>query len=539
MKLKEALNVLSKSSPYSVSTLRTGEPDSQLLAKEYLYVQSQIDRDFEEALKVAESGRLLFLCGSSGDGKSEVLTRLCRKIEFSDVVFHLDATHSKTQHGSAIDCLDKLFDRYFQEGFTLVVGINIGMIQKFIKYGADQHIEIKDLFGQFLKNRSVKGFTAGKVSFFNFESYPRISFGTKTISSDFVIDFLSNLTRSVPENPFWNAYLNDEKEGVVAAKNYKLLCDKSIQKGLINLLGLIRLYDEQFLVPRTFVDFIYKLIASDNPDGLVGNLFSSLENDISSKIQQHDPIRSRSEALDNYLLAKATDTLDQESIECSTYLNEFSGLVLSSIGTIRLASLLPETIQSKFPNSYFSDISNSLATEHYLELHRIFSKSELNESDEDRLICIIEEKFLGSVLRYINRPISQELNGYVLSREVEEFFICNKIDIALDVAEVERVSDRAPEFMTVPFLVNDDVEVTLDLDVKLMSLVNRIGSGFLPNRNLLNEYTKLDEFIRDIISATSKSEEVIVYRKSNLNIFYAEVKKGRRGYTLRGSCSVH
>lgn len=112
MKLKEALSILSKSSPYSVSTLRKGELDAQLIAKEYLYVRSDIDIDFESGLKKSSKGELLFLCGSSGDGKSEILTRLCRNEDYSSIRFHLDATHSKTQHGSAVDCLNSLFDEY-------------------------------------------------------------------------------------------------------------------------------------------------------------------------------------------------------------------------------------------------------------------------------------------------------------------------------------------------------------------------------------------------------------------------------------------
>ena len=532
MNLKKALSVLSKSSPYSVSTPRDMELDSQFLAKKYLYVQSEIDRDFETAIKESERGQLLFLCGSSGDGKSEILTQLCDKIELKGVEFHFDATHSKAQHGSAVDHLNSLFDRYEDEGFTLAIGINIGMMQKFIKYGAGRHQKVKDFLDQFLKNRHVKRFTTGKASFFDFESYPRINFDTETITSDFVIEFLANLTKSDPENPFWNAYLEDDKEGFIIAKNYKLLSDESIQKSLIYLLGLIRLYDEQFLVPRTFVDFIYKLIVSDNQDGLIGNLFSPLDNDISLKIQQHDPIRLRSEALDNYLLAKATGTLDEESIECVKYLESFSNLRLSSFGNIRLSSLLSETIQIQFPKSCFAKIPTSSVSNNYLELHRIFSKSKIDEQDEDRLISLIDEDFLGVVIKYINRSISQDLNGYVLSRDVADFFIFNKVDISHDIAKVEHGSEITPEFLSVPFLVNDNIPVSLDLDIKLLSLTDQINSGFLPNRNLLNEYTKLNEFIRDIIFAASKAKELRVYHKNNLDIFYAEVKKGTRGYKL-------
>ncbi|WP_444997910.1 DNA phosphorothioation-dependent restriction protein DptF [Aliikangiella sp. IMCC44359] len=539
MSLRKELGILSKSSPYSVSTLRIGQSDYQLKAKDYLYVESDIDIEFEAGLKLAENGDLLFLCGSSGDGKSEILTRLCRNPDYSDIKFHLDATHSKTQHGSAVDFLDRLFDEYVCGNFTLAIGINIGMMQKFLKFGADRHKQIKVLLADFLLNRHVKRFKSGNATFFDFESYPRLDFDSRQISSNFVTSFLANLTRADNENPFWNAYKVDQYQGLLVAKNYKLLSDERIQQGIIELLGLIRLYDEQFLVPRTFVDFIYKLIVSDSSDGLIGNLFSSMDNDISAKILSHDPIKRRSEELDEYLLANATNTLDQESIACAKYLDDFAGVKLSRYGAIRLASILSETIKSKFPGSYLSRIPSTTIYKVYLELHQIFNKSQIHEQDEDKLISVLEDDFLRAVIKYINRAISLDLNGYVLSRDVRDFFICNKVDIALDFEKIEQMSNIAPESIRVPFIVNEDKEVILDLDIKLLSLVEKIGSGFLPNRNLLNEYAKLDEFIRDIISATSKSEEIKVYRKDNLDMYFAEVKKRRRGYTLKGACSVN
>ncbi|KZZ41374.1 hypothetical protein A3755_23530, partial [Oleiphilus sp. HI0085] len=507
MRLKEALSVLSKSSPYSVSTLRTGDPDSQLLAKEYLYVRSDIDIEFDDALKNSSLGDLLFLCGSSGDGKSEILTRLCRNTDSTSIRFHLDATHSKTQHGSAVDCLDNLFDEYEQERFTLAIGINIGMMQKFIKFGADRHREIKKFLSDFLEHRHIKGFRSGKASFFDFESYPRIDFSSSCISSDFVTRFLNNLTRESESNPFWNAYKEDEQYGLVEAKNYKLLGDTRIQQAIVELLGLIRLHDEQFLVPRTFVDFIYKLIVTNHDDGLIGNLFTSLDNEISEQILSHDPVNVRSEELDDYFLAKATNTLCPVTVDSLKYLDEFSGLRLSSFGSVRLASILSETVINEFPGSYLAKIPSILSSKSYLELHSIFIKGELSDRDEDTLISVLEESFINAVLTYINRAVSKDINSYVLSRNVKDFFICNKVEIALDLEAIEEMTHIAPEFLKVPFIVNETSEVSLDLDIKLLSLVEKIDTGFLPNRNLLNEYAKLDEFIRDIISATSKSEE--------------------------------
>lgn len=53
----------------------------------------------------------LFLCGNSGDDKSEILTKYCHKFK-NRANFHLDATHSFKPNDSAIQTLDKVFQDY-------------------------------------------------------------------------------------------------------------------------------------------------------------------------------------------------------------------------------------------------------------------------------------------------------------------------------------------------------------------------------------------------------------------------------------------
>ena len=74
----EALSILSKSSPFAVST-ENHEHSKALLneIKEYLYVQMPIEELVYSTISKLSSRnkKIVFLCGSSGDGKSEILTR--------------------------------------------------------------------------------------------------------------------------------------------------------------------------------------------------------------------------------------------------------------------------------------------------------------------------------------------------------------------------------------------------------------------------------------------------------------------------------
>jgi DNA phosphorothioation-dependent restriction protein DptF len=80
MDLREALSVLSKSSPYAVATATelAGTEFDEL--KKCLYVETEIEKAFKAELAEIKPHEIVFLCGSSGDGKSEILARYKKTI---------------------------------------------------------------------------------------------------------------------------------------------------------------------------------------------------------------------------------------------------------------------------------------------------------------------------------------------------------------------------------------------------------------------------------------------------------------------------
>ncbi|VFS56741.1 DNA phosphorothioation-dependent restriction protein DptF [Leminorella grimontii] len=73
--LRQALGVLAKSSSFSVTTITNRQRDVFDELKEQLFVKQDIETELQRYLDIAEPGEIIFLCGSSGDGKSEILTR--------------------------------------------------------------------------------------------------------------------------------------------------------------------------------------------------------------------------------------------------------------------------------------------------------------------------------------------------------------------------------------------------------------------------------------------------------------------------------
>ena len=228
MDLRKALSVLSKSSPYAVAT------ESELVGteldelKKCLYAETDIEKDFRQKLAIIGPNELVFLCGSSGDGKSEILTKYKKQFE-QNVDFHLDATHSFGPKLSAIDTLNSLFARQSQSSRALVVGINVGMLGNYEREGSSEHEGIKQAIQKFFKH----GRGEGRYTFLDFESYPKFKIVDGRVSSPFFSKLLDNVVIDDSSNKF-REYFNkadaDKKDTTLVA-NYKMLRNKHIQKG--------------------------------------------------------------------------------------------------------------------------------------------------------------------------------------------------------------------------------------------------------------------------------------------------------------------
>ena len=78
MRFREALSVLSKSSPTERDKSISVHLDA---VKNYLYIKTDIESDFKKFLTSLSPSdkKIIFLCGSSGDGNSEITNRYRRK----------------------------------------------------------------------------------------------------------------------------------------------------------------------------------------------------------------------------------------------------------------------------------------------------------------------------------------------------------------------------------------------------------------------------------------------------------------------------
>ena len=528
MDLLSALSVLSKSSKYAVSTLRKEETEDEfLIVKDYLYVKPQIQADFERAMVLAKNNDILCLCGSSGDGKSEILTKLYKKFN-SSIDFHLDATHSNSQHKSAIDCLDEKFDEFKATDKPLALGINIGMLQKYIKQGSERHFDIKESFEKYFKNRHVKAFKANAVSFYDFECYPRLDFTSSKITSDFISDFLSKLTAISIDNPFYRYCQLENQTTSYLAKNFEILSLPSFQNKLIELFGIARLMEEQFLIPRIFVDFIFQILTMEDEDGIVGNVFAQFDNEFSRCFSKVDPINVRSKTLDNFYLEYTTQTISTEVQSDMDILASLTKIKLTPEGVVRASYLLGKDVLK----SSLADFSNESYLQesltNYLNLIRIFQKNELTIQDEELCLNIIEELIVNSALDYSNRLLPSKVDGFIVSRKLKEYSICNKVNIQADLDWITDHQLRTADIIPIPLIINNGPVYIFNIDLNTMIQAIYISKGFRPNRQNLDAIAKFDELISHIVDRTVDTESMkLVGNHKTISVS----KNGRR-YTV-------
>ena len=285
MDLRKALSVLSKSSPYAVATASELEGTEFDELKKCLYVETDIEKSFKKKLNNIQPNEIIFLCGSSGDGKSEILTKYKKQYE-QYVDFHLDATHSFEPKMSAIDTLDRVLRKHAKTSRALVIGINIGMLGNYEREGSDEHETVKQAVKVFLEHRRYE---EGLYTFLDFESFPKFSINDGRVSSPFFSRLLDNVVRDDSSNKFRD-YFNkadaDNRDNILVA-NYKMLRNKHIQKVIIELLLNARMRKDQFVTARMLLDFIYCVFTE--PNYLFDNLFNGGGNELLEVLAYFDP----------------------------------------------------------------------------------------------------------------------------------------------------------------------------------------------------------------------------------------------------------
>ena len=508
MNLRTLLDTLSRSSAQAVKTLGNASGN---VVKEYLYIETSIETAFLEAIKLATSPeKIIFLCGSSGDGKSEILTRYYNK--YSDqLAFHLDATHSFQPDMTAIETLDETFSKHKNKNKPLVVGINVGMLGNYAEEGNPEHSQIIRSIQAFLKDDKEN--IAPEHNFLNFEDFPKFESDNDQVIAPFIEALLIKVTQNSSNNPFYQAWLN-EKDVVPGTlhTNYRLLQFPEIQQVIIKTLLKVRLKYEQFLTARTLLDFVHHLLAG--PGHIFDNLFTCRATELTKALTHFDPCTIRSKDIDLFLIENSLSITNPDFKIFQEAVSDYVIKEKMETGSwIRFFYLIQDLELANNYHVCFKEDFRSQLYEEYIRFWLLHQQYSGTTAEKKELRIFYRENLLGALFRFANRFAPEltskkqiflaEYNGYQLSTKAE-------------VKEsLKRLCNHKPKRLghfDALLKLGDDELPPIPVSSNFLDLILKINSGYRPNKHDKNNIVILEELIEDITRRVRGTDKLHIHK---------------------------
>lgn len=517
--LRDVLSVLSKSSPFAVKTISEKPRDKFDEAKEWLYVEQDIERDFRKILTVLDRGEIIFLCGSSGDGKSEILAR-CREQYQSNIRFHLDGTHSFSPHQSAVEALDQLFDEIKIDGRALVVGINIGMLANYGKEGAARHLSITDAIEKFLNGAPVWS----NYHFLDFENYPKFQFSadSNSLHSKFAKQLMQRLTSPTDENPFYLLSLEGEgdRRDLLLLANYKLLALDVVQDAIITNLFKARLIKDQFITARALLDFIHHLLLGNGY--LADNLFGGSDNELVQRMSDFDPATLHTHALDQFVLRYELELPNPELSSFIENLQE-NGLICAlqempnegAATLVRLSYLLRHlSIGNDFHHQFNTDFKETLLND-YAKVWLLHATYDGGYETKSALRQFYSSELISAVYRYANRNAPWLQKGEIFLGKSGMLQLAAPIDMKADFTSVQKKTSKTVSRLWACLKVSDKVLAPIAINLNLFELISKLNCGYRPNKYDKNAVVLLDEIVEQVRDVAMQSNILRFYENGH------------------------
>ncbi|MDE9432682.1 DNA phosphorothioation-dependent restriction protein DptF [Xenorhabdus bovienii] len=519
--LRKALSVLAKSSSFSVTTLTNRRRDVFDDLKQQLFVEQKIESDLKKCLAALNNREIVFLCGSSGDGKSEILTRCYERYQHK-CDFHLDATHSFAPYQSAIETLDKLFDTHKEGARPLVLGINTGMLANFSMEGSERHHDVRAAIDYFLDGefnvqtpRHIGGFY-----FLDFEHYPKFQFNEDKNYSYFAKALITQLTEPDEKNLFYFIANNDEQAGhdlrVVA--NFKLLSIPSVQDVIIAQLFKTRLMKDQFVTTRALLDLLHHLLLG--PGYLFDNLFVGEENELVQRIADFDPASLHTYELDQFVLRYELGLLDPKLDEFLVTLSQqhihfdrHQAKQGDAASLIRLFSLLRA---DDFGNNYqqkFVPIFQETLLEKYAHIWHLHANYTGDHAQKMELRRFYSLELMAAIQRYANRRAPE------LTTNKDELFlgVFGSVKVTAPVAlkgdydAILKKNVTKPAYFDAYLKIADHPLKPISINLNLFELLSKLNNGYRPNKYDKNAIVLLDEIVEQITEQAKSSSSLKFY----------------------------
>lgn len=510
--LATIIQKLSKSSPNAVYTAKAPFYVESENIFDYLYIKTDIETDYKNLLEEnKETNIIIFLCGSSGDGKSAIIGG--NQEDYKDYYqIHIDATHSSKPNRSAIQELDEVFSTYKASSKSLVVGINIGILLNYFREGSDEHNDIKNSIDAYI-NKKAKIETH---KFLNFEDYPKFEMAENVISSSFIHNLLNRVTLHSDKNPFYKAFLSDINNNVhtVLHQNFKLLSTNAVKNTIVELLVSVHLKYDQFLTTRGIIDFIYTIVKG--PKLLINQLFEDDTNSIIQNIKKEDPILCRTKQLDTFILERSSGKIDSELY---VFIEKFNAMCKNPI----LKPQDPHTLIRTFfifrnddcSTNYHQKFSKDYNDNATLEFIQLILANKDYSHETKTVISNFYKEIRNAIFAYANKHAPQLTDKKLFTFSyLNGYHICTQIKIQPDTLALKKSETSLLNNFDCVLKVNDNSIEPIAISLSMYKMILSINQGYRPNKHDRNTIILFEELIEKIADKVKNADE-LVFMKHN------------------------
>ena len=503
---------LSKSSPDAVFTPKSLFDVESENIFDYLHIETEIEKKYKTLLEENKNSKsIIFLSGSSGDGKSAIIGK--NQIHYNahyDV--HIDATHSFRPDQTAVEALDEVFTRFKEGSKSLVIGINMGVLLNYTREGSEKHDDIKSK----IKLYDTEPSANNDIKFINFEDYPKFEMQEGNITSVFITSLLEKISILSEENPFFNAYQNDLKQNIryIDHQNFYLLGLKPIQNRIIELLVTVHLKYDQFLTTRAILDLVYVLLR--DPRLLIDQLFEHDSNSILENTQKEDPILFRTQQLDTFILERSNDKQDKELEDFIHKFNEQSDFqILQKNDVHTLVRTFYLFREYDCCNNYHRRFDKDFLDSSTLEYVKLIHASQNYSLDTKPLLQSFYKEIKKAIFSYANKH-----NPSLSSQELFQFDIVNGYGIAtpLEVSaawsNIENNEKHNINNFKCFLNVDEHMIEPFTITLNMYKLILSINNGYRPNKHDRNTIIIFDEVLGKI-AAKLKTTRKLFFVKDN------------------------
>lgn len=485
--------MLSKGSAQAVTTLNSSSSIAEEL-KNYLYVKTPVEKALLIALQESTSKRIIFLCGSSGDGKSEIFRRVHRK--FSPAFdFHLDATHSFDPGKDAIQTLNDKLSEYKASNRPLVVGINIGMLGNFAADGDQAHSDIRNSIEAFLSGNAQ---TNPEHVFINFEQYPKFELKGHLIEAPFIGRMLERICDADDKNPLYRQWKEDPDRTDVH-RNYALLCVPEVQRRICTLLFYAHLKFDQFLTARTVLDFVYHIL--NGKGSLFDNLFSGQGSELFDSLRMLDPCNTRSKALDLFQVKASLGIYEPDFEVFKQDITDQFGIDLKEPRSwVRLFYLMQDAeLSNNYHQRFRLDLQRHLFDEFrsVWQLHRDYDGND--RETKAKIRKFYNDTLIPAVTSFANRLAPELRRDRFLLGKPNGYALSATSTMQAELSKLAAVQPSQLRSFDVFLKVGDDFKIgPIPISVNFLELARKINHGYRPNTHDKTTVVKLEELVEEV-----------------------------------------